>query len=83
MEDFPVDFFSKITGYSVLVNVIKKAFDIRRNASVRTCGVEKDNRRFIWKFQLWRFQAALFEGLDIISFSEEVKRTDKDDVGSW
>ena len=82
MENFLVDLFCKITGYSVLVNVIKKAFDIRRDASVRTSGVEKDNSRFIRKFQLRCFQAALFEGINIIAFSEKIKSTDKDDVGS-
>ena len=50
---------------------------------MRTSSVEKDDGRFVRKFQLRRFQAALFEGIDIISFSEEIKRTNKDDVRSW
>ena len=80
MENFFVNFFSKITGYSVLINILKKALDIRRDVSVRTSGVEKDDGRFIRKFQLRRLQTALFEG--IVAFSEKIKSTDKDDVGS-
>ena len=82
MENFLVNFFSKITGDSVLINILKKALDVRRNISVRTSSIEKDNRRFVRKFQLRRFQAALFEGINIIAFSEEIKRTDKNDVRS-
>ena len=50
---------------------------------MRTSGVEKNNRRFVRKFQLRRFQATLFEGVNIIAFSEEIKSTDKDDIRSW
>ena len=63
MENFLVYLFCKITGDSVLINIIKKALDVRRDVSVRTSGVEKDDGRFVRKFQVWSFQAALFKGI--------------------